>query len=141
MNLWAWISLAVAIAGIGWFGFKHEKAEQARALRHMAGRPALDPQQFGDHYFASSQAAIGARLRKLLAEYFPIDLSSLHPDDALVDDLRMDSFDSMATVEFVIAIEKEFGIVIPNAAAKDMRTLRDIADFVATTLKSKPSAS
>ncbi len=107
----------------------------------MAGRPAIDPQQFGYQYFPPSQAAVGARLRELLAEYFPFDLARLHPDDALVDDLRMDHFDSLGTVEFVQAIEKEFGIVIPDAAAEKMRTLRDIADFVTTALKDKPSAS
>ncbi|MGH9930902.1 MAG: phosphopantetheine-binding protein, partial [Pyrinomonadaceae bacterium] len=39
-----------------------------------------------------------------------------------------------STVEFVIDVEKEFGISIPDAAAEQMRTLRDVVDYVATHL-------
>lgn len=47
----------------------------------------------------------------------------------------MDALDSMATVEFILEIEKEFGISIPDTAAETMRTLRDVAQFVSQAKK------
>ena len=49
----------------------------------------------------------------------------------------MDDFDSMSTVEFVIEIEKEFGIEIPNEVAEKLTTFQSVVDYVAEALKSK----
>jgi acyl carrier protein len=43
----------------------------------------------------------------------------------------------MSTVEFVIQIEKEFGIEIPNSAAEKMTTFQSVVDYVAEALKEK----
>jgi acyl carrier protein len=106
--------------------------EKERALRHMEGHPALDEIQFGQQYFSAGQADIAARVRRILAAYIPVELSRLHPDDKLVEDIRMDALDSMSTVEFVLEVEKEFGISIPNSAAEGMRTSRDVIDYIAS---------
>ncbi len=49
----------------------------------------------------------------------------------------MDDFDSMSTVEFVIEIEKEFGIKIPDSAAEKMITFQSVVDYVSEAVKSK----
>jgi acyl carrier protein len=68
-----------------------------------------------------------------MSRHIPVDLSRLHPDDRIVEDIRMDALDSMSTVEFILEVEKEFGISIPDAAAEKMRTLRDAIDYVSQT--------
>ncbi len=108
--------------------------EKGRALRHMRERPSLDDVDFGRHYFSTEQSGVAARIRRILAGHIPVDLSRLHPDDRLVEDIRMDVLDSMSTVEFVLDVEMEFGISIPDSVAVEMRTLRDVIDYVAAHL-------
>lgn len=82
-------------------------------------------------YFSGPQAAVAEKLRGILTRHLPVDLSRLHPDDGLVEDLRMDALDSLSTVEFILAIEQELGIRIPNQVASRMRTFREVVEFVA----------
>jgi len=43
----------------------------------------------------------------------------------------------MSTVEYIIEIEKEFGIEIPNSAAEKVTTFQNVVDYVAEAVKSK----
>ena len=61
----------------------------------------------------------------------------MQPNDRFVEDLRMDALDSMATVKYVIEIEKEFGIEIPDSAAEEMITFQSVVDYVADAVKTK----
>jgi len=112
-----------------------EVNEKERAQRHMEGREPLSDADFGRQFFSPQQAEIAAKLRVIMARHIPVDLSRLNPDDRIVADIRMDALDSMATVEFILEIEKEFGISIPDTAAETMRTLRDVAQFVSQAKK------
>ena len=51
--------------------------------------------------------------------------------------MKMDDLDSMSTVEFIIALEKEFEISILDADAEKMRTFDDICTHVISKLKEK----
>jgi acyl carrier protein len=108
-----------------------------RIQAHFAGRPILGETEFGGHYFAPDRAEIATKLRKILANHVGIDISRMNPADRFIEDLQMDDFDSMATVEYVIEIEKEFGIEIPNEAAGKMNTFQNVVDYVAEAVKSK----
>lgn len=110
---------------------RREAREQKRVADHMAKNPALDPADFAAKYFTPDQVAIARRLRELLVPHLEIDLARIHPDDRLVTDLRMDDLDSMATVEFVISVEKEFSIKLPEAEVAHILTLRDLTAHVA----------
>ncbi len=103
----------------------------------MAGRPSLTEQEFGLRYFSSDRAEIAAKLRKILTDLMDVDLSGMNPSDRFIEDLRMDDLDSMSTVEFVIEIEKEFGIKVPNSAAEKMLTFQSVVNYVAEALKDK----
>ena len=103
----------------------------------MAGRQALNEKEFGKEFFPNNRAEIAAKLRKILSRHIPLDLSQMQPDDRFVEDLRMDALDSMSIVEYVIEIEKEFGIKIPNSAAEKMITFQSVVDYVAEAVKSK----
>jgi acyl carrier protein len=107
-----------------------DASEKQRALRHMADRPPLADTDFGKKFFPPEHAGVASKLRRIMARHSPVDLSRLHPDDSIVEDIRMDALDSMSTVEFVVEVEKEFGIRIPEEAAEKMRTLRDVIDYV-----------
>jgi acyl carrier protein len=107
-----------------------DASEKQRALDYMAGRQPLADTQFGREFFPPEQADVASKLRRIMSRHIPVDLSRLHPDDRIVEDIRMDALDSMSTVEFILDVEKEFGISIPDAAAEKMRTLRDAIDYV-----------
>lgn len=134
------IGIVVALILAIWrCALRYDAGQKERALRHMQGRQALDDIEFGHHYFPPSQAAIAARIRQILATHISVDLSRLHPDDQLVEDIRMDALDSMSTVEFVLEVEGEFGVSIPDAVAEEMRTARDVVEYVAAHSTKKPA--
>ena len=110
-----------------------DASEKQRALHHVAGRQPLADTEFGREFFPPEQAEVASKLRSIMSRHIPVDLSRLHPDDRIVEDIRMDALDSMSTVEFILEVEKEFGISIPDAAAEKMRTLRDATDYVSQT--------
>lgn len=77
---------------------------------------------------------VARRLRELLTPHLPFDLARLHPDDRLIEDLRMDALDSMATLEFIFSVEKEFSIKLPEADFAQILTLRDLTACVVRLL-------
>jgi acyl carrier protein len=103
----------------------------------MAGRQSLTDEQFGREFFQRDRAGIAIRVREIMARHITVDLSRLHPDDRIVEDLRMDALDSMSTVEFAIDLEKEFGISISDADAARLTTLRAVIDHVAEATRNK----
>jgi acyl carrier protein len=115
----------------------NDRKERLRALQHMEGRPKLTNAEFGHQYFAPAEAEIAAQVRAIFAKHIEVDVSQAHPDDKLVEELRMDALDSMSTVEFVLELEEDFNISIPDKAARGMRTLRDLTGFIACELRSK----
>jgi len=133
---WWIVPLLIAVSAMG--VFLVQRSEKRRALRHMERRVPLSDTEFGQTFFSHDRAGIAARLRHLLQRHIVVDLSGIHPDDRLVEDLRMDALDSLSTVEFIVDVEKEFGISLPNDIAEKMRTLRDVVDFVATKLPNSP---
>ena len=114
-----------------------DTSAKQRALAHMAGRPVLNEKEFGNQFFPEGRAEIAAKLRKILSRHLPVDLSRMQPNDRFVEDLRMDELDSMSTVEYVIEIEKEFGIEIPDSAAEKMLTFKSVVDYVSEAVKAK----
>lgn len=137
---WYW---AVAIFTPALLCFSHIQTKHKKQLfeEHFRGRPTLDEGEFGRHYFSPEKAEIAGRLREILADYVGIDLSRMNPSDRFIEDLRMEDFDSMATVEFIIAIEKEFEIEIPNSVVEKMTTFQSVVDYVTEAVKNKQSQS
>ena len=133
---WYW---AVAIFIPAFLCFNHLAVKHQEQLfeEHFQGRPVLNEKEFGQHYFSPDRAEIAAKLRKILANHINIDLSRMNPADRFIQDLRMDDLDSMSTVEYVIEIEKEFAIKIPDSAAEKMTTFQSVVDYVAEAVKSK----
>ena len=133
---WKWIPFLLSkplvviglLAVVGYL--LYDQSEKWRALGHMRGRSPLEAKEFGARYFPPSQADIAAQVRTILADHIRVDVSRVHPDDKLVEELRMDALDSMSTVEFLVALEEHFKIEIPDSAAERMRTIRDITEVI-----------
>ena len=67
------------------------------------------------------------KVNEIMVQGFEIDPALLQPESRLRDDLGLDSLDG---VDLVVAIEKGLGCRIEESAARSMRTLRDIHDYV-----------
>lgn len=70
---------------------------------------------------------VESKVKKILAQYLKVDVEKLKPDSNLVDDLGIDSFD---TIEIVFAIEDEFNIDIPNQDMIGVKTIQAAVDYI-----------
>jgi acyl carrier protein len=133
---WYW-TVAVFIIAFACFSIVGSKQETRRIETFLPDGRLLEKRNFREHYFPADRAEIAAKLRKILANHVGIDITKISPTDRFIEDLRMDDFDSMATVEYVIEIEKEFEIKIPDSAAEKMLTFQSVVDYVVEAVKSK----
>lgn len=67
------------------------------------------------------------RLRRLAGECLGAEPSKLSPGTDLARDLDVDS---LAMVEFVMAVEKDFGVELPDDVIEGGATLKDLVDHV-----------
>jgi acyl carrier protein len=125
------IAVLVALGGVVWLS---ERTVQRRVLKRMQSRPVRTPQEFGRDFFPMESASIAARVREILARHLSIDLSRLSAEDTFVD-LEIAELDSMATVGFVLDLEREFDIKIPDRDAERMKTLRDVVQYVSGAVR------
>jgi acyl carrier protein len=65
------------------------------------------------------------------ARKIPVDWKKFKWSWHLTNDMGMDSLD---TVEFIMAVETEFNISIPDAKAERMTTLQKAVDYLVVTL-------
>lgn len=70
---------------------------------------------------------VAGRVKKLVAEHLGVDDAKVVEAAKFVDDLGADSPD---TVEFVMALEEEFGIEISDEAAEKIQTVGDAIRYV-----------
>lgn len=67
------------------------------------------------------------RLQKVISTELQIDIEKVTQDAHLFDDLN---FDSLDTVETVIALENEFDIEIADDEIDNVRTIQNILDLI-----------
>jgi acyl carrier protein len=67
------------------------------------------------------------RVKDLIAESLGVNPNEVIADASFIDDLGADSLD---IVELVMAIEKEFGIEIPDEDAEKISTVQDAVDYI-----------
>ncbi|MBR6290498.1 MAG: acyl carrier protein [Clostridia bacterium] len=66
-------------------------------------------------------------VKKLLAKQLKFDESAITPDSKIMEDLGADSLD---VLQILMTIEEEHGIVIPDEALAEFRTVNDIVNYV-----------
>lgn len=126
--------IIVVLAALGGLVWLSERTVRRRVLKRMQVRPARTPEKFGHDLFRPESAHIAARIREILARHLNVDLSRLSPDDTFVD-LEMAELDSMATVGFVLDLEREFAIKIPDRDADRIKTFRDVVEYVSQAVR------
>ena len=67
------------------------------------------------------------KVKSILAKRLGFSEDQIEENSKLVEDLQADSLD---TVEIVMAIEDEFQIDIHDKYAEQMKTVKDIVDFL-----------
>ena len=72
---------------------------------------------------------IADRVKKIVIEHLGVEDDKVVESAGFIDDLGADSLD---TVELVMAFEEEFGVDIPDDAAKDIQTVGDAVKFIET---------
>lgn len=78
------------------------------------------------------------RLLAILQELAPeADVSGLDPDVRVRDQLDIDSMDLL---NFVIAVDEQFGIDIPERDYTKLRTLNDMVEYLSARLESAPAS-
>jgi acyl carrier protein len=71
--------------------------------------------------------AVTKKVTSIIVEQLSVEESTLVPEANLLDDLGADSLD---VVELVMALEEEFGIEIPDDDVENIRTIKDVVDYV-----------
>lgn len=67
------------------------------------------------------------KVREIMSEQLDVDIDSITLDTSFVNDLESDSLD---IVEFIMAVEEEFGIEIPDEDAEKISTVRDAVEYI-----------
>ena len=71
---------------------------------------------------------IAQRIKQIIKEQFRLDEQELKPDATFTEDLGADS---LGVVEFIMALEGEFGIQIPYEEAEKIITVQSAIDYMA----------
>lgn len=72
-----------------------------------------------------TREAITEKVENILVQEYDVDKEDINPESKLHDDFDMDSLDS---VEFIMRIEKEFSLIIPDSIASDIKTFKEVID-------------
>lgn len=126
------VILALVVLGVV-LSLREAKAKQRRIREAFSGRePQTDRQLFERDFAADGiPLSVVSGVRRILEEHLGADLSKLAASDDFSTNLAFFwRYDSMADVEIVLALEKEFGIEIADAEAAAAKTVRDIVGLV-----------
>ena len=74
------------------------------------------------------------KVRKVVIEQLGVEKDKVALESSFIGDLGADSLD---TVEFVMALEDEFGIEIPDEDAEKIKTVGDAVAYVEEHLANK----
>jgi acyl carrier protein len=122
-----------------WLGLS-DKAGSKRVDAIFAGRELLDDDAFYERYFGGGaidkEVVVG--VRRAFIENVPFDMHRLSPSDSFNAELNFVWHnDSLADVELICQVEKEFQIEISEAEAKNAFRLGDLISIVDAKLKQK----
>ena len=71
------------------------------------------------------------KVKTVIVEQLGIDEASVRMDSSFLDDLGADSLD---IVEFIMALEEEFGIEIPDEDVEKIVTVKDEVEYISENI-------
>ena len=71
------------------------------------------------------------KVKTVIVEQLGIDEASVRMDSSFLDDLGADSVD---IVEFIMALEEEFGIEIPDEDVEKIVTVKDVVEYISENI-------
>lgn len=74
------------------------------------------------------------RIKKIMTEISDISAEKITPEASFTEDLNIDSLDN---VEFIMALEEQFEIEIPDEDAEKFLTVKDAVDYVDEKISKK----
>ncbi len=74
-----------------------------------------------------NQEEIFEKVKAIIVEQLGVAEASITMEASFIDDLGADSLD---IVEFIMALEEEFNIEIPDADAEKVVTVGDVVDYI-----------
>lgn len=137
MARWALIGLGVVSFGL--FGVLFDRREQRRRKADIRaafdGRTGLSADEFFAEHFSESpvprDVAVADKLRSIFEFVADADLSLLRRHDRFSQEMKFIwDRDSMADVEIVSSVEREFHIKIPGPVLDEAKTFRDLGCIV-----------
>ncbi len=69
------------------------------------------------------------KVKAIVASQLRLEAEDIADDASIIEDLGADSLD---VVDIVMAFENEFGTTVPEDEIADLRTVRDLADFISS---------
>ena len=75
----------------------------------------------------TSESTIATQIRTALAQHLKRDVSKIHPQDRLREDLGLDS---LSMIELLFKIEEHFDLEIPNEDLSRVTTVADVTAYV-----------
>lgn len=77
-----------------------------------------------------TQANLYNKIVSILVDEFEVEKDDISVDSNLFTDLELDSLDA---IDLMVTLDKELGIEIKTEEMKDIRTVKDVCDFVLDT--------
>ena len=71
------------------------------------------------------------KVKTVIVEQLGIDESSVRMESSFLDDLGADSLD---IVEFIMALEEEFGREIPDEDVEKIVTVKDVVEYISENI-------
>lgn len=71
------------------------------------------------------------KVRNVIVEQLGVDESEVTMDASFLDDLGADSID---IVEFIMALEEEFGLEIPDEEVDKIVTVENVIDYISENI-------
>ena len=71
------------------------------------------------------------KIKSIVADQLGVDEDQVTEDASFIDDLGADSLD---IVEFIMALEEEFGIEIPDEDVEKIVTVKDVVEYISENI-------
>ena len=71
------------------------------------------------------------KVKTVIVEQIGIDEANVRMESSFLDDLGADSLD---IVEFIMALEEEFGLEIPDEDVEKIVTVKDVVEYISENI-------